>query len=114
MLEHVRQTFTQPQVMESALEYYRQNIFQVFVLPRSEQQRRVYSTLQQVVHVPTFYITGALDGCLNVDMFRKRFNASEFASDVDLKIVDSAGHFVHHEQAEVVSGLLLDWLNKLL
>lgn len=107
-LEQVIETFRQPGVKSAALGYYR-----AALSPRSlPLTRKARKAAQFPVPVPTLALTGARDGCIDSDIFRKLMYEEDFPNGLEVRRIIGAGHFPHQEQPEAVNELLLDWLRR--
>ena len=102
----VAQCFTQPEVVESALAYYRAAVD----LPALFGVGRSPAILN--IPVPTLAMTGALDGCISCDVFEAMSQPQDFPAGLDVRRIEHAGHFLHRERPEAVNAALLDWIAK--
>ncbi|EED31450.1 hypothetical protein NOR53_2833 [gamma proteobacterium NOR5-3] len=102
----VMEAFSRPQVVESALAYYRAAIgLHSLPLGGSSREQAPWS-----VNVPTLGITGADEGCIAADVFTSMMREEDFPEGLKVVTVADAGHFPHREQPALVNALLLEWL----
>ncbi len=102
----VLETFRQPGVKTAALAYYRET-FSPKNWPLGTARR---AANRFAIPVPTLAITGAIDHCIDSDIFKKLMYEQDFPSGLKVATVAEAGHFPHQEQPEKVNALLLAWL----
>ena len=102
----VLETFAAPGVVEAALGYYR-----AALAPRAFTPK-VRAAARFQVRVPTLAITGERDGCIGPDVFEALTYDGDFAAGVEVRRVDSAGHFLHQERPAALNALLLDWFER--
>lgn len=101
----VKETFRQPGVASAALGYYR-CLFDLFAAPN----RRAQMLIRQRVQVPVLVLQGATDGCMDARLPQAAVNPKQFPAGIRLELVAHAGHFLHQEQPQQVSGLLLEFI----
>lgn len=104
-LERVKETFRQPGVAGAALGYYR-SLFSLFAAPN----RRAQMLIRQRVQVPVLVLQGSTDGCMDARLPQAAVNPKQFPAGIRLELVEHAGHFLHQEQPEQVSRLLLEFI----
>jgi len=100
-----RDCVTTPERMTAALEYYRHTL-------QPELQRPEYAEAQNatlaVPAIPLLYLHGADDGCMGAEIADL---CTEFLDEPSrYELVAEAGHFLHLEQPETVTRLVLDFL----
>ena len=100
-----------PGVARASLSYYRH-------LPdvATRSGRESWRLLRAPVQVPTLAITGALDGCMDAQLYDvavSRTSPGEaFVRGIEVAVVDGAGHFVHQERPDAINALLINWLSR--
>ena len=94
-----------PGVARAAVDYYRH-------LPDvwSELGRRSWRLLRARVQVPTLALTGALDGCIDSQLYDVAIARDAFTAGIRVERLADAGHFLHQERPEAVNDLLIDWM----
>ena len=102
-MQSLKQTFSQPGVLESALAYYRA-MLNPFLLD-SKRARKMSTEFYQV---PVMMVTGEQDGCMDTRLF-DCVDTTQFNMGYRLERIEGAGHFVHQERPEIFNELLLDW-----
>lgn len=103
-MSRVKQTFRQPGVRTAALGYYR-HLFRWFAAPNKRTRARI----AHPVAMPALVLHGQTDGCMDARLPAAAIQAARFDAGVRLAIVPGAGHFLHQEQPERTSTLLLDF-----
>ena len=106
MWNALRSTFEAPGVRGAMLAYYRKNATPPLLLGLRKNNAMRLTTIP----VRTLGITGADDGCIDTRLFDHSMLDADFPEGLVVERVANAGHFVHLEQPEKVSGLLLDWI----
>ncbi len=105
-MREVKRTFATAGTLDAALQYYRQ-------LKPSSGALREYADMREQMMAPVdvrgLVLAGRDDGCMCVEVFDGA--ESSFAPGSALRIIDSAGHFMHLEQEEAVWSAISDWLN---
>jgi pimeloyl-ACP methyl ester carboxylesterase len=101
-IKRVKETLAGPNAVEQALGYYR--AMMQFTMSHPELAQRM---LSEPLSVPTMLVVGDNEASL--------FGSSEddakfFSADFRLEVVTGAGHFVQREQPEVLSRLIIEWL----
>jgi pimeloyl-ACP methyl ester carboxylesterase len=101
-IKRVKETLAGPNAVEQALGYYR--AMKQFTMSHPELAQRM---LSEPLSVPTMLVVGDNEASL--------FGSSEddakfFSTDFRLEVVTGAGHFVQREQPEVLSRLIIEWL----
>jgi pimeloyl-ACP methyl ester carboxylesterase len=105
-LAHVKDIFRRPGTVESALAYYRQTMGPAFGDPAQLDAAIEASGIP--LAPPTLYVHGADDGCIGREVAAGM--DAYFPAGLRVLEVPGAGHFVHHERAEVVNLAILDFL----
>ncbi len=100
----LKQTFSQPSVLWSALAYYR-----AMLNPTLADSRRSREMAGQPYPVPSLLVTGETDGCMDTRLF-DCVDASLFPNGHRVERLVGAGHFAHQERPEAFNELLLEWL----
>jgi pimeloyl-ACP methyl ester carboxylesterase len=101
-IKRVKETLAGPNAVEQALGYYR--AMMQFTMSHPELAQRM---LSEPLSVPTMLVVGDNEASL--------FGSSEddakfFSADFRLEVVTGAGHFVQRERPEVLSQLIIEWL----
>uniref|UniRef100_A0A6A7G6X4 Epoxide hydrolase n=1 Tax=Hirondellea gigas TaxID=1518452 RepID=A0A6A7G6X4_9CRUS len=117
----VKNAFSDPDVLVSALSYYRSNIF-ALVLSHSERLRSWFSpraliapeilTSTEERSVPVQLIYGKNDGCQDEAMFVAEDLTKFFPKGYRILPIENAGHWMHLEKPEEVNALIIEWLEK--
>lgn len=104
-LAHVREALATPEAVHAALGYYRATLGDG---PRDARYDAAQAAAGAVPPQRTLYLHGADDGCIGVEVAdAARARAPDH---VRFATLDGAGHFLHLEQPERVSELVLDFL----
>jgi pimeloyl-ACP methyl ester carboxylesterase len=102
--EHVarvkRETLGPPGALEAALSYY------PALLRLGIEQPEAVERLTGTTSVPTLAIFGGEDPVRVLSEGEE----AQFTAPYRFEVVDGAGHFVHRERPDEVTGLLLEWL----
>lgn len=104
----LRDTFSQPGVVNAMLSYYRQNV-------SPGQMMRLKRSSADAIHdirVPNLAITGENDGCIDTRVFDHTILEEDHPASVTIKRVPGAGHFTHQEKANELNPLLIDWFRQ--
>jgi len=116
-LKSVKETFSQTNVVPSALAYYRAVIFPGFgwlaatIGSNSTLESIDLQRLQSRPSViPTLHIHGSSDACIPLEMVETLMPPEDFPIHLQKEVIQDAGHFVHHEQPEKVNQLVIDWI----
>jgi len=64
------------------------------------------------VPVPALVISGGKDGCIDSKAFAKMMHPEDFPKGLNFQCIDSAGHFPHIEESELVNEWLVSWINE--
>jgi pimeloyl-ACP methyl ester carboxylesterase len=107
-LPHVKDALRDPANLGAAIGYYRATIGGVG-LSDDPEVVALQDAANGPLPVPTLYLHGRTDGCMGADLAEVAA-VSLTGEGSRAEIVDGAGHFLHVERPEVVSGLVLDFL----
>lgn len=105
-LREMKAIFAGAGVTHAALSYYRQSRD-----TRSAAGELSLKLLRQPLRVPTLGIYGAQDGCIGADIYERAMPGCDFPAGLELRRIEGAGHFFHQEQPDLVSSLLVEWLD---
>ncbi len=105
-MDALRETFSQPGVVEAAISYYRCMLDPARQLPELADEQMAFGMAP--IEVPTLYLHGASDGCLGVDLCEGM--EASFPAGLRAEIIAGAGHFVHQEKPVETNRLILDFL----
>lgn len=103
-LEAVQQQFKKEGVAEAALSYYRALY--------SKGRERSQAASVHAIDVATLALGGRRDQCMDYRLFGLMDDSKKFTASLKVEIIDSAGHFLHREQAGAVNDLIIDWLGQ--
>ena len=96
-----------PKNLAAALGYYRATLGDGKKDPSlADLQTRMGS---EIPTQPLLYLHGANDGCIGRDV--AEFASTMAPSNVDVRYVDGAGHFLQLEQPDVVGRHVLEWIS---
>eukprot|EP00127_Corallochytrium_limacisporum_P003909 Clim_evm19s154 gene=Clim_evmTU19s154 len=107
--------------LSRALGYYRWNIGAQLTpnLIGSDSLKLQKQILDSIITVPTLYLSGADDGCIDTHLFDVVFGDmkgvkfdSRFKADIKFIRVEEAGHWLHIEQPKLVSDSIVAWVSK--
>lgn len=101
------ETFRRPGVVSSALGYYRAAFDADH--PRAKDNLALWGA---PITCPVLGIAGANDGCISADIFRRAMAGPFFAQAPEVVVLEHAGHFLHLEQRDEVTGHVLQWLDR--
>ena len=99
-LARVKKTLNEPGAVEAALGYYR-GLVQI---PAAKPE--FFERITQTTTVPMLVVYGSDDPAQALSQDEAPFYSGEYRRE----IVRGAGHFVHREQPEELTSLLLEWL----
>jgi pimeloyl-ACP methyl ester carboxylesterase len=68
----------------------------------------VREKMTRLIQVPTLALCGHED--LRAELMLEQ--SQYFTNEYEFKLVDNAGHFLHREQPEAVTKLIIDWLKR--
>jgi pimeloyl-ACP methyl ester carboxylesterase len=60
------------------------------------------------ISVPTFYLVGAQDGCIGVEVSEGA--EKKFTGPFEKRVIAGAGHFLHQEKPDEVTRLIITFL----
>lgn len=104
-IQLVKETLAKPGVLTATLAYYRA----MFDPSKADPGLVVVrEKMARPIEVPTLALCGRED--LRAELMLEQ--SQYFNAEYEFKLVDDAGHFLHREQAAVVTKLILDWLKK--
>jgi len=104
--EHIRgvkHMLAQPGALTATLAYYRAMLDQEKSNPEHAELR---TKMTRQIQVPTLALCGAQDLRAELMLDQSKY----FSAEYDFRLVDQAGHFLHREQAQVVTEHVLNWL----
>jgi pimeloyl-ACP methyl ester carboxylesterase len=99
-LARVKKTLNEPGAVEAALGYYRGLVR----IPSAKPD--FFERVTQPISVPTLVVYGSDDPAQALSQKEAPFFSGEYRRE----IVPGAGHFVHREQSDLLTRLLLEWL----
>ena len=105
-LPHVKDCLRDPANLAAAIGYYRATLSGVGVDPALGD---VQAKGAAVTAQPTLYLHGGDDGCLGIEL-AEAARAFLTSPGSRMEVVEDAGHFLHVEQPELVSRLVVDFL----
>lgn len=106
-LEQVKSTFRADGVVHAATQYYR-----CLLQPLSLSTQQSWRLLTAPIHVPTLALTGEHDGCMDTRLFDTLMREQDFEKGLMVKRLANTGHFLHREDPEAVTALILDWIRQ--
>ncbi len=104
-IKAVKETLQKPGVLPATLAYYRAMFDPAMADPNLAAVRE---KMARLIEVPTLALCGSED--LRVELMLEQ--AQYFKNEYAFQEVDNAGHFLHREQPEVVTKLIIDWLKQ--
>jgi epoxide hydrolase 4 len=99
----IRRTMAAPEVAAASLSYYRAAMQTAY---RDPALAEVYARLDDPIEVPTRVLCGSKD--MRGRMLEEQREL--FRGEYDWHLVEGAGHFLHREQPDEVSRLIIEWL----
>lgn len=99
-------TLAQPGVGHAALRYYRQAY-----RPWSAAWRALLRQLQRPYSQPVLFLYGLNDGCLSARLSALAFRPEDYAAGGRALALEGVGHFLHLEDPDSISDLVLQFLN---
>lgn len=106
-LEQVKSTFRAEGVVHAATQYYR-----CLLQPLSLSTQQSWRLLTAPIHVPTLALTGEHDGCMDTRLYDTLMREQDFEKGLRVKRLANTGHFLHREDPEAVTALILDWIRQ--
>jgi hypothetical protein len=104
-IQAVKDTLEKPGVLAATLAYYRA----MFDVTKADPNLiSVREKMARPIEVPTLALCGKED--LRAELMLEQ--SQYFNKEYEFKLVDNAGHFLHREQPEQVTKLIIDWLKK--
>ena len=101
---HLRDCLATPENLHAAIGYYRATLGDG---PRSDRFAAEQDATMQVPAQPTLYLHGRDDGCVGSYLVA---DADAFYPEhVVTRVIDSAGHFLHLEQPDIVNKLVTEF-----
>lgn len=97
----VAATLQDETVLDAATAYYR-----CLVTWKNRKQVRWYVNFDAV---PTLIIGGVEDGCMVAPLFEIEHELLKNKVNVEVKLIEKAGHFMHREQPEEVTSSIVSW-----
>lgn len=101
----VQQAFLEADVAWAATRYYR-----VLFTPWRGNTRTLYALARRALNVPTLALTGALDGCMQADLFNVLVDPTMFPAGITCQRLNDCGHFLQAEKPQAVVAALLPHL----
>lgn len=102
----VKAALRDPANLAAALGYYRATLGNG---KRDERYEVAQNAAQVVPAQPMLYMHGRDDGCLGLDVLEAALPS--LPSNVNVKVIDDAGHFLHIEQPKIVNAHILDFVS---
>lgn len=106
-LEQVKSTFRADGVVHAATQYYR-----CLLQPLSLSTQQSWRLLTAPIHVPTLALTGEHDGCMDTRLYDTLMREQDFEKGLRVKRLANTGHFLHREDPEAVTRLILEWIGQ--
>lgn len=106
-LQKIKKIFLEPQVLNSALSYYR-----CLADFQSKKGKESLELLRQKIETPIMIIYGLEDGSLDARLYESLFTREDFLVTPKIHAIAQAGHFVHLEKPETVNFLLSSWFKE--
>ena len=101
----MKETLEKPGVLSATLAYYRA----MFDISKADPALAdVREKMTRLIQVPTLALCGRED--LRAELMLEQ--SQYFTDEYEFKLVDNAGHFLHREQPEAVTKLIIDWLKR--
>ena len=106
-VEALKSAFTEPGYLSAALAYYRSMLG---TPPPLEQYAALDAAAFGPIEVPTLYLHGTNDGCMDVGMANEAALAPHYRNGLTMERVDDAGHFLHLDQPGHVTARIIEFL----
>jgi pimeloyl-ACP methyl ester carboxylesterase len=106
-LEQVKSTFRAPGVVHAATQYYR-----CLLQPLSLSTQQSWRLLTSPIQVPTLALTGEHDGCMDTRLYDSLMREQDFGKGLRVERLPDTGHFLHRENPDAVSELILEWIRQ--
>ncbi|ODV80722.1 epoxide hydrolase, soluble [Suhomyces tanzawaensis NRRL Y-17324] len=103
-IARLKAAFADEKVVHSTTAYYRG-----IADPRNVKQLRFDINFQKV---PTLVLGGQVDGCMSRGLFDVSRQHFAHIPNLRIEVVPGVGHFMHREDPEAISGLLIEWFQK--
>jgi pimeloyl-ACP methyl ester carboxylesterase len=104
-IQEIKQTLEKPGVLPATLAYYRAMFDPKNADPELATTRE---KMARPIEVPTLALCGRED--LRAELMLEQ--SQYFKNEYEFHLVDNAGHFLHREQADVVTKHIIDWIKK--
>jgi pimeloyl-ACP methyl ester carboxylesterase len=105
---HVKESLGAPENLAAALGYYRATLGAGKRDPQLEDlQSRMGA---EYPTQPLLYLHGVADGCIGAEVAQSA--ATMAPANVEVRLVDAAGHFLQLERVDTVATQIIDWLEK--
>jgi pimeloyl-ACP methyl ester carboxylesterase len=104
-IQEIKQTLEKPGVLPATLGYYRAMFNPKNADPELATTRE---KMARPIEVPTLALCGRED--LRAELMLEQ--SQYFKNEYEFHLVDNAGHFLHREQADVVTKHIIDWIKK--
>jgi pimeloyl-ACP methyl ester carboxylesterase len=105
-MEALKSTLGKPGVLSAALGYYRSIFDTTLHSPKLTSLQKKIG--KELIHVPTLYIHGEMDGCIGA--YLSEGMEAYFPEGLSKYIVSNAGHFVHQEKPEEFNRAIFEFL----
>ena len=105
MLDEMAATLTQPNILASALAYYRTSFDATH--PRAAENAVL---LSKSIQLPVLGLHGVLDGCIGANAFQASMPLALFPKGLTMQSLNGLGHFAHLEDPEAVLTHILPFL----